>query len=72
MTKKIELDVEIDAKGGVHFHVKGAKGKACLEYLTLFEKLLGPATETTYTSEFYEKEEVQTRQTIRQKAVRKD
>lgn len=72
MAKKVELDVEIDEKGKVHFHVKGAKGKACIEYLTLFEKVLGPATETAYTSEYYEKEEVHTHQTIHKKTIRKD
>ncbi len=50
-----ELDIEIDAQGRVKVHVKGAKGKKCLEYVQLFQQILqGQVTEQQLTSEYYE------------------
>ncbi|MCS7223356.1 MAG: DUF2997 domain-containing protein [Armatimonadetes bacterium] len=50
-----ELDIEIDPSGKVKVWVKGAKGKQCLEYIDLFEDILGGKVEDKQlTSEYYE------------------
>lgn len=56
MAKQEELDIEITPDGTVHIHVKGVPGKKCLDYLAVFEQLLGPVTSETLTSEYYEEE----------------
>jgi len=55
-----ELEIEIDPIGQVQIHVKGAKGKRCLDYVEVFRALLGPVTEETLTGEYYEAETVVT------------
>ena len=52
-----EFDITIAADGTVELHVKGFKGKSCLEVVKLFEQIVGEATSTQKTSEFYEPEE---------------
>ena len=49
-----EIDIEIDAQGGVRVHVKGKPGKACLEYVEIFQKALGEVKEQQLTSEYYQ------------------
>lgn len=50
-----ELDITIDPQGRVKVHVKGAKGKKCLEYVELFQEILGgEVKEKQLTSEYYE------------------
>jgi uncharacterized protein YktA (UPF0223 family) len=50
-----ELDITIDPQGRVKVHVKGAKGKKCLEYVELFKEILqGEVKEKQLTSEYYE------------------
>ncbi len=50
-----ELEIEIDPTGKVRVTVKGAKGKKCLEYVNLFEEILGgKVEEQQLTSEYYE------------------
>ena len=51
-----ELEIEIDPSGQVQVHVKGTKGKHCLDYVEVFRALLGPVTEETLTPEYYEAE----------------
>ena len=52
-----EVDITIAADGMVELHVKGFKGKSCLEVVKLFEQMVGEVTSTQKTSEFYEPEE---------------
>jgi hypothetical protein len=52
-----EFDITIAADGMVELHVKGFKGKSCLEVVKLFEQMVGEVTSTQKTSEFYEPEE---------------
>jgi hypothetical protein len=52
-----EFDITIAADGTVEVHVKGYKGKSCLEALKLFEKAVGEVKSRRKTSEFYEPEE---------------
>ena len=52
-----EFDITIAADGTVELHVKGFKGKNCLEVVKLFEQIVGEVTSTQKTSELYEPEE---------------
>jgi hypothetical protein len=55
MAQRHELEIEIGPDGNVKVHVKGAKGKKCLDYVKLFAAL-GDVTEQELTSEYYEPE----------------
>lgn len=57
----MELDIKIATDGTVELHIKGVKGKACLETAELFKKLVGPQTTKKLTGEFYEPESHVTR-----------
>jgi hypothetical protein len=52
-----EFDITIGPDGNVELHVKGFKGKGCLEVVKLFEQMVGEAKSLQNTSEFYEPEE---------------
>jgi len=52
-----ELDITILADGEVQVHVKGYKGRKCLEVVKLFEKIVGELKSQQQTNEFYEPEE---------------
>ena len=53
-----EFDITIGPDGSVELHVKGFKGKGCLEAMKLFEQIVGEVKSQRETSEFYEPEEV--------------
>jgi hypothetical protein len=55
MAAKHELEIEIDAQGKIQVHVKGAKGKQCLEYIKIFNTI-GKTSDQQTTSEYYEPE----------------
>ena len=50
----MELDIKIAPDGTVELHIKGAKGKACLQTAELFKKLVGPQATQKLTGEYYE------------------
>ncbi len=52
-----EFDITIGADGNVEVHVKGFKGRSCLEVLKLFEHIVGEVRSQETTGEFYEPEE---------------
>ena len=52
-----EFDITIGPDGNVELHVKGYKGRSCLEAMKLFEELVGELKSQRETSEFYEPEE---------------
>ena len=52
-----EFDITIAADGTVELHVKGFKGRSCLEVVKLFEQMVGEVKSTQNTSEMYEPEE---------------
>lgn len=52
-----EFDITIGADGNVELHVKGYKGKGCLEAMRMFEKIVGELKSQRETSEFYEPDE---------------
>jgi hypothetical protein len=56
MTQR-ELEITIAPDGGVELHIKGFKGKGCLEVMKVFEQIVGEMKEQRKTSEFYEPDE---------------
>ena len=52
-----EFEISIGADGNVELHVKGYKGKSCLEAMKVFEQIVGDVKSQRETSEFYEPEE---------------
>ena len=47
-----ELEIEIDATGAVRVVTHGVKGKRCLEYVEIFEAILGQVESKQLTPEF--------------------
>ncbi len=64
-----ELEITISKTGEVTVHVKGAKGKACLEYAKWLAETVGQVKQQQMTSEFYEPE-TKTRIDLRQELGR--
>lgn len=62
-----EFDITIGKDGGVELHVKGYKGKGCLEAMKIFAEIVGELKAEQKTNEFYEPEE-QVRYNIDQRA----
>ena len=60
-----EVDIEITKQGEVTVHIKGVKGKACLEYAQWLTELVGKVKDQQLTSEYYEPE-VKTRVDLHQ------
>ena len=52
-----EFDITIGKDGSVELHIKGYKGRACLEAAKLFEQIVGEMQSQRHTSEYYEPEE---------------
>lgn len=52
-----EFEITIGKTGEVELHVKGFKGRACLEAVKVFEEIVGEMKSQRETSEFYEPEE---------------
>lgn len=52
-----EFDITIAPDGSVEIHVKGYKGKSCLEAMKIFEQAVGEMKSQRETSEFYEPDE---------------
>lgn len=61
----MELDITIAPDGTLELHIKGAKGKACLQTAELFKKLVGPQRSQKLTGEYYEPDAHVTRDTRR-------
>jgi hypothetical protein len=53
---KHEVEIEITKTGEVKVHIKGAKGKACMEYSKWLTKVVGKVKDQKLTSEYYEPE----------------
>jgi hypothetical protein len=51
-----EVEISISKTGEVKVHVKGAKGKACLEYAKWLTQVIGKVKSQQMTSELYEPE----------------
>ncbi|PYI87013.1 MAG: hypothetical protein DME26_07585 [Verrucomicrobia bacterium] len=52
-----EFDITIAPDGSVELHVKGYKGKSCLEALKIFEQIVGEVKSQQATNEMYEPDE---------------
>jgi len=52
-----EFEITIAPDGSVELHVKGYKGKSCLEAMKIFEQVVGELKSQRETSEFYEPDE---------------
>ena len=66
-----ELEIEIGPTGEVRVITHGVKGKRCLEYLEIFEQLLGQVEEKQTTPEFNQIETQVDGQTHTQSHVRR-
>lgn len=51
-----EFEITISAEGLVRVHMRGVKGKHCMDYTKWLASILGPVTSTEMTSEHYEPE----------------
>lgn len=51
-----DIEVTITKTGEVKVHVKGVKGKACLEYSKWLTDVIGSVKDQQLTSEYYEPE----------------
>ncbi|HEV3027003.1 MAG TPA: DUF2997 domain-containing protein [Planctomycetota bacterium] len=49
-----DLEIEIGKDGRVRVRTSGAKGKSCLEYVKLVERIVGKSLSQELTPEFYE------------------
>jgi hypothetical protein len=52
-----EFEITIGKTGEVELHVKGFKGRACLDAVKIFEEIVGEMKSQQPTSEMYEPEE---------------
>lgn len=52
-----EFDITIGRDGSVELHVKGYKGKGCMEAMKMFQQIVGELKEEQRTNEYYEPEE---------------
>jgi hypothetical protein len=52
-----EFDITIAPDGSVELHLKGFKGKGCLDVMKMFERVVGELKSQQQTSEFYEPDE---------------
>ena len=52
-----EFDITIAKNGEVELHVKGVKGRACLDVVKVFEEIVGEMKSQHPTGELYEPEE---------------
>jgi len=65
--KPHDLDIEIGKDGKVRVQTSGAKGKSCLEYVKLVERIVGTVRNRELTAEYYEPDsKVQIAPSIRQ------
>ena len=49
-----EVEISISKTGDVKVHIKGAKGKACMEYAKWLTEVIGRVKNQQMTSEYYE------------------
>lgn len=52
-----DIEITISKTGEVRVHVKGAKGKSCMEYAKWLTQLIGTVKDQKATSEYYEPEQ---------------
>jgi hypothetical protein len=65
-----DVEITITKTGEVKVHVKGVKGKGCLEYVKWLQQVVGKVKSQTLTSEYYEpdvKSRIDARQQVEDK-----
>lgn len=51
-----EVEIIISKSGEVKVHIRGVKGKGCLEYAAWLTEIVGKVKDQQLTSEYYEPE----------------
>jgi hypothetical protein len=51
-----EVEIVISKDGEVRVHIKGVKGKGCMEYARWLTRIVGRVKDQKVTSEYYEPE----------------
>ncbi|MBI5368240.1 MAG: DUF2997 domain-containing protein [Planctomycetes bacterium] len=51
-----EFEITIDKQGRVQVHMRGVKGRQCMEYAQWLERVVGPIAGQELTAEHYEPE----------------
>ena len=51
-----DVEITISKSGEVKVHVKGVKGKGCMEYAEWLAEIVGKVKDKQLTSEYYEPE----------------
>ncbi len=51
-----EMEITISKTGEIKVHIKGAKGKRCLQYAEWLKQVVGKIKDQKLTSEYYEPE----------------
>ncbi|MHC4646229.1 MAG: DUF2997 domain-containing protein [Planctomycetota bacterium] len=51
-----EVEIVISKDGEVKVHIKGVKGKGCMEYAKWLTRIVGRVKDQKVTSEYYEPE----------------
>ena len=49
-----EFDIEVRPDGMIRIQTHGVKGPACIEYVKLFEQIMGATGDVERTGEYYE------------------
>ena len=65
-----DFEITISKTGEVKVHIKGVKGKACLDYVKWLEQVVGKVKSRNLTSEYYEPDaqtRIEARQQIKEK-----
>lgn len=52
-----DIEITISKTGEVRVHVKGAKGKSCMDYAKWLTQVIGTVKNQKLTSEYYEPDE---------------
>jgi hypothetical protein len=66
-----DVEITISKTGEVKVHVKGVKGKGCLDYVKWLQQVVGKVKSQTLTSEYYEPD-VKSRIDLRQQVQDKE
>ena len=53
-----DYEITIEPNGEVQLHIRGYKGKGCLEAVRMFEQIVGELKSREATAELYEPDEV--------------
>ncbi len=51
-----QIEIQIDRDGNVTVHVEGAKGDECIRITEHLEHALGPVTDRSYSTEYFEEQ----------------